>query len=117
MAENNDTTRYSSREEWLKIALPRYDERAGKVRDAYFRRWGSGSKAEKQHDEFLSRLNTLLESELFQKIKHRYVSSPKASNEAALISLLSADCCVGSLEFLLCETLDEAPSPSDYVDK
>lgn len=98
-----------NRDEWLKIALARYDERAGRVRERYWKRMGSNSRAEKNQDAFLAQLDALLKSETFQKIKSYYVSSPDATNEAALMSLLAADCCIGSLEYLLCEKLEELP--------
>lgn len=104
------------KQEWYIDAIEKFQTRHGKLRGKHWNRFGSGSKAEADDDEFREQLKALQKSELFQRIKHRYVENPNTSDDIALINLISIDYCAGSLEFLLTETSEESmkinPSPT-----
>jgi hypothetical protein len=119
--EQEDNTTLISREEWLQQAVKRYDKRQESIRDAHFNRWGSGNKVERNCDIIIAKLDQLLATEEFQRIKYRYLDrkdlkefnaldiNDRSSDYRALTNLMAADYCAGSLEFLLCETHDEYP--------
>lgn len=95
-------------QDWRDGAIKKFEERHTILRNRHWERFGSNSTAEIEDVQFREQLSRLLNGPLFQKMKHRYVTSPDTSNDIALINFIAVDSCAGPLEFLLTENYTQS---------